>query len=105
MDRVIEITASALILFTALIALIVSIRQLMETGGRRKKKNHDALKKVLFGYSINGPDTNLVDTFTRSADEMVMSNNGSDHCREEPDFRYYDYFVKLKDTGKNDHND
>lgn len=99
MNVAIELIGVILILFMSLASLFEALRH-----RKYKKKSHNSLKKALFRYSINKSDDNLVDIFVHNEDEMLMVNKGNDLCDEEPDFKYYDYFAKLRNEERNDQN-
>lgn len=99
MNVVIELIGVILILFMSLASLFEALRH-----RKYKKKSQNSLKKALFRYSINKSDDNLVDIFVHNEDEMLMVNKGNDLCDEEPDFKYYDYFEKLRNEERYDQN-
>lgn len=97
MNIAIELIGALLIIFMSLISLLEVFKHRKD-----KKKSHNSLKKALFRYSINKSNDNLVDIFVHNEKEMLMVNKGNDLCDEEPDFKYDDYFEKLRNGESND---
>lgn len=99
MSILLEVFGSLLIIFMGLISFIVSLER-----KRYRKENLNCLKRSLFRYSIGPLKDNLVEIFLHNKSEMLMVNKGNDLCDGESDFKYYDYFKKLRREERNDQN-
>lgn len=97
MNAIIELISVILILFMSIFSLFEALRH-----RKYKTKSHNSLKKALFRYSIDKPNDNLVDIFVHDKNEMGMVNKGNDLCDEEPNFKYDEYFEKMRNEEKND---